>query len=104
MEFFVFFVNFRTFDYEKETTYTFEVKATDGGAFGPRSEKVQVTINIVDENDNAPVLASIPVRANISIGTGSGVYVTTVRAEDKDSGVNGQVHFRYVKLCLTQIV
>ncbi|KAE8286419.1 Protocadherin-1 Cadherin-like protein 1 Protocadherin-42 [Larimichthys crocea] len=42
-----------SFDREKESTYTFRLKAVDAGD-PPRSSYVGVTINVLDENDNAP--------------------------------------------------
>ncbi|XP_071500853.1 protein dachsous-like [Diadema antillarum] len=82
------------FDYEKETHYTFQVTATDYGMFGPRSERVQVRIDISDVNDNAPVFETIPVRANVSQDSSPNTLVAAVQAEDKDSGTNGEVTYR----------
>ncbi|KAK3563810.1 hypothetical protein QTP86_000689, partial [Hemibagrus guttatus] len=44
-----------SFDREKESTYTFRLKAVDGGD-PPRSSYVGITINVLDENDNAPYI------------------------------------------------
>uniref|UniRef100_A0A8C6VK21 Cadherin domain-containing protein n=1 Tax=Naja naja TaxID=35670 RepID=A0A8C6VK21_NAJNA len=44
-----------SFDRERQSTYTFRLKAVDGGD-PPRSAYVGVTINVLDENDNAPVI------------------------------------------------
>ncbi|XP_038055209.1 protein dachsous-like [Patiria miniata] len=85
------------FDFEKESQYIFQVCATDGGSFGPRSEKVQVIVDITDVNDNAPVFTMVPFRANLSLGALSGAYVTRVVAEDKDSGVNREVNYRFAQ-------
>ncbi|KAG8438989.1 hypothetical protein GDO86_005249 [Hymenochirus boettgeri] len=81
-----------TFDREHQSTYTFRLKAVDGGD-PPRSSYVGVTINVLDENDNAPVIV-IP--SNISYKyltpqTHPGSQVNWVRAEDMDTGVNAEL-------------
>ncbi|XP_041483662.1 protocadherin-23-like [Lytechinus variegatus] len=85
------------FDYEKETRYTFQVTATDSGIFGPRSERVQVTIEISDVNDNAPVFKTIPIRANVTQNASPNTFVANVEADDKDSGNNGEVNYRFAQ-------
>lgn len=85
------------FDYEKKTQYTFQVTATDGGIFGPRSERVQVTIDISDVNDNAPVFETIPIRANVTQNSSPNTFVANIEADDKDSGVNGDVKYRFTQ-------
>ncbi|XP_022092788.1 protocadherin-16-like [Acanthaster planci] len=85
------------FDFEKESQYIFQVCATDGGSFGPRSEKVQVVVDVTDINDNAPVFTMVPFRANLSLGSLSGAYVTRIVAEDKDSGDNREVNYRFAQ-------
>lgn len=68
--------------------------ATDSGVFGPRSERVQVIIEVSDVNDNAPVFKTIPIRANVTQDASSNTFVANVEADDKDSGVNGEVNYR----------
>ncbi|XP_071949334.1 protein dachsous-like [Antedon mediterranea] len=82
-----------TFDFEIRGSYIFEVKATDGGPYGPRTEKVQVTVDITDVNDNAPIFETEPILANMTQDAMQNTYVTTVSAEDKDSGDNGLIKF-----------
>ena len=55
----------REFDREKHSSYSFEVFATDGGEYGPRTEKVRVEITIRDVNDNAPVFEQVPFKAEV---------------------------------------
>lgn len=81
-----------SFDREHQSTYTFRLKAVDGGD-PPRSSYVGVTINVLDENDNAPVIV---VPSNISYvylipSTHPGTPVTKVRAEDMDTGINAEL-------------
>ncbi|OCT87841.1 protocadherin-1 isoform X2 [Xenopus laevis] len=81
-----------SFDREHQSTYTFRLKAVDGGD-PPRSAYVGVTINVLDENDNAPVIV---VPSNISYKyltpqTHPGTQVNWVRAEDMDTGINAEL-------------
>uniref|UniRef100_A0A8C5PU99 Protocadherin 1 n=1 Tax=Leptobrachium leishanense TaxID=445787 RepID=A0A8C5PU99_9ANUR len=81
-----------SFDREHQSTYTFRLKAVDGGD-PPRSSYVGVTINVLDENDNAPVIV---VPSNISYVhltplTRPGTQVNKVRAEDMDTGTNAEL-------------
>ncbi|XP_033119933.1 protocadherin-23-like isoform X2 [Anneissia japonica] len=82
-----------TFDFEVRHSFIFEVKATDGGPYGPRTEKVQVTVDITDVNDNAPIFETEPILANITQDAMQNTYVTTVKAEDKDSNDNSRIKF-----------
>ena len=83
----------REFDREKKSSYTFEVDATDGGQYGPRSKKVRVTVHVSDINDNAPVFEQIPYKASISASHSVRQYVVQVSATDKDEGPNGQITY-----------
>lgn len=42
-------------DYEAERSYSLSLEARDGGAAGGRVTTVNVFVDVVDENDNAPV-------------------------------------------------
>ncbi|KAJ7338978.1 hypothetical protein JRQ81_012880 [Phrynocephalus forsythii] len=83
-----------SFDRERQSTYTFRLKAVDGGD-PPRSAYVGVTINVLDENDNAPVIIS-PSNASykhILPHTSPGQQVMSVGAEDIDSGTNAELQY-----------
>ncbi|KAM4678503.1 protocadherin-1 isoform 2-T2 [Discoglossus pictus] len=83
-----------SFDREHQSTYTFRLKAVDGGD-PPRSSYVGVTINVLDENDNAPVIV-IPSNSSytyLTPLTRIGTQVNRVRAEDMDTGVNAELSY-----------
>ncbi|KAG8579402.1 hypothetical protein GDO81_010869 [Engystomops pustulosus] len=83
-----------SFDREHQSTYTFRLKAVDGGD-PPRSSYVGVTINVLDENDNAPVIV-VPSNSSyfyLTPSTPPGTQVNKVRAEDMDTGVNAELHY-----------
>nr|XP_040030025.1 protocadherin-1-like isoform X2 [Gasterosteus aculeatus aculeatus] len=81
-----------SFDREKESTYTFSLRAVDAGD-PPRSSFVGVTINVLDENDNAPYVTK-PANSSytyMSPVTPLDTSVEMVEAEDIDSGPNAEL-------------
>uniref|UniRef100_A0A3Q3IJ23 Cadherin domain-containing protein n=1 Tax=Monopterus albus TaxID=43700 RepID=A0A3Q3IJ23_MONAL len=83
-----------SFDREKESTYTFRLKAVDAGD-PPRSSYVGVTINVLDENDNAPYVTK-PANSSymyLTPATPPDTRVEVVEAEDIDSGPNAELFY-----------
>ncbi|XP_068177445.1 protocadherin-18a isoform X2 [Antennarius striatus] len=85
----------RTFDREDVSRISFIVQAKDAGKPSLLSNAT-VVLNILDENDNPPVIvvpqlwnytASVPA----SKFTEAGHLVTVVRATDRDTGVNAEL-------------
>lgn len=86
-----------SFDREKEKTYTFKLKAVDGGD-PPRSTYVGISINVLDENDNAPYVDK-PSNSSykfLSPLTRPKSHVETVEAKDNDTGLNADLDFSFV--------
>ncbi|XP_023371473.1 protocadherin-1 isoform X4 [Otolemur garnettii] len=83
-----------SFDREQQSTYTFQLKAVDGG-IPPRSAYVGVTINVLDENDNAPFITAPSNTSHrlLTPQTRLGETVSQVTAEDIDSGVNAELTY-----------
>ncbi|XP_043925356.1 protocadherin-1 isoform X2 [Protopterus annectens] len=83
-----------SFDREQQSTYTFRLKAVDGGV-PPRSAYVGVTINVLDVNDNAPYVTqpSNSSYRHISTQNKIGTPVERVKAEDIDSGLNSELTY-----------
>uniref|UniRef100_A0A8C5ALS0 Cadherin domain-containing protein n=1 Tax=Gadus morhua TaxID=8049 RepID=A0A8C5ALS0_GADMO len=75
-------------DFEEETTYEMRIEAKDG--YGLTSN-AKVIIDIIDVNDNAPLIylksLTNPVPENVSPGTEVGI----INVQDKDSENNQQV-------------
>ncbi|XP_067104207.1 protocadherin-11 X-linked [Osmerus mordax] len=87
-----------TFDREQQSSYTFTVKAVDGGQ-PPSTSYAKVTINVVDVNDNRPVFV-IP-SSNYSYDlvqstTSPGSVVTRVFAIDNDTGMNAELQYSII--------
>lgn len=82
-------------DYETKVQYLLKVVAHDNGS--PRQSQSQtVTIEVINDNDEAPLFHAREVNfyvvENISIGS----EVGKVQAEDRDSGENGRVNYYLV--------
>ncbi|XP_029359512.1 protocadherin-7 [Echeneis naucrates] len=86
-----------SFDREKLSTYTFRVRAVDGGE--PRkTATATVSLFVTDENDNAP---SITYPANESYtllppASSARTVVRTVTAIDSDTGLNANLRYALV--------
>lgn len=83
-------------DREKVASYSFQVYAMDSSAANPRNTSADVTVHILDVNDNAPFFITDPLIINVSSSSFSNRKVlATMRAEDKDFGANGSVFYRF---------
>uniref|UniRef100_A0A8C5DLA9 Protocadherin gamma-A10-like n=1 Tax=Gouania willdenowi TaxID=441366 RepID=A0A8C5DLA9_GOUWI len=75
-------------DYEKESSYEMQISAKDGLGL---SSYVSLIIDIIDVNDNAPVIhvksLTNPIPENVSPGTEVGI----INVQDRDSEKNRQV-------------
>uniref|UniRef100_A0A3Q3GMI8 Protocadherin 18a n=1 Tax=Labrus bergylta TaxID=56723 RepID=A0A3Q3GMI8_9LABR len=85
----------RTFDREDVSRISFVVQAKDSGK-PPLLSNSTVILNILDENDNPPVIV-VPQLWNFTADvpaskfTEAGHLVTMVRATDRDTGVNAEL-------------
>ncbi|XP_068675919.1 protocadherin Fat 4-like [Montipora foliosa] len=79
-------------DREQIQQFVLGVQAKDGGS--PALQKtVQVTINIVDVNDNPPIISPSTYVAGVKENLPPGQSVLRLTVEDADYGINGQVTF-----------
>ena len=76
-------------DRETEASITLEVEATDG----TNSATLQISIQITDENDNAPVFSSEVYATDIAETTLLGSPVIQVFASDEDAGSNSEIRY-----------
>ncbi|KAL2094500.1 hypothetical protein ACEWY4_009219 [Coilia grayii] len=87
-----------SFNYEEMKQVSFQVQAKDSGA-PPRSSNATVTLFILDENDNSPVI--LPPYSdqgsvnseNIPYSAEAGYFVAKIRAVDADSGYNALLSY-----------
>uniref|UniRef100_A0A3Q4GWT2 Protocadherin gamma-B7-like n=1 Tax=Neolamprologus brichardi TaxID=32507 RepID=A0A3Q4GWT2_NEOBR len=76
-------------DYEASPNYEINLQAKDPWGVTGASKLV---IEIVDENDNSPVVTMASYSGKISEDSPPGTVVALISVQDKDSGKNGQVH------------
>ncbi|XP_042073107.1 protocadherin gamma-A7 [Haplochromis burtoni] len=76
-------------DYEASPNYEINLQAKDPWGVTGASKLV---IEIVDENDNSPVITMASYSGKISEDSPPGTVVALISVQDKDSGKNGQVH------------
>ncbi|XP_066506574.1 protocadherin alpha-2-like [Hoplias malabaricus] len=88
----------QSFNYEETKMLRFQVQATDSGS-PPLSSNVSVSVFVLDENDNSPVLLA-PYSEAGSVSTESvpysaeaGYFVAKVRAVDADCGYNALLSY-----------
>ncbi|KAK1885988.1 Protocadherin-7, partial [Dissostichus eleginoides] len=86
-----------SFDREKLSSYTFRVRAVDGGE--PRkTATATVSLFVTDENDNAPSITS-PSNESYTLlppASSARTIVRTVTAIDSDTGPNADLHYDLV--------
>ncbi|XP_056151729.1 protocadherin beta-16-like [Lampris incognitus] len=75
-------------DYEKDKKYEIMIEATDQGGLTDTSK---VLIDIVDVNDNAPIINVMSFSSPIPEDAASGTTVAIINVKDADSERNGQV-------------
>ncbi|XP_076861949.1 protocadherin gamma-A4-like isoform X12 [Brachyhypopomus gauderio] len=80
-------------DYEEETTHELRIIAKDG--FGLTSYS-NLIVDIIDVNDNAPVIVLKSLKSPIPENVLSGAEVGIINVQDRDSGNNQQVRC-YIK-------
>ena len=81
-------------DYETTTEYTIMVTAANPD--GLNSMEHNITIRVIDENDNSPIFTMNPYTASVDEHSSTGTTVVTVQADDADSGLLGQVRYSIV--------
>ncbi|XP_060765374.1 protocadherin gamma-A11-like [Neoarius graeffei] len=79
-------------DREKQETFTLLLTAMDGGE-PVLSGTVQIHVNVLDANDNAPIFTQKIYKASIIENSPTGSTLTRVSASDADEGTNGQVTY-----------
>ncbi|XP_062910915.1 protocadherin-10-like [Mobula hypostoma] len=92
----------RSFDYEQVKSFQFHVQARDAGV-PPLSSSATVSVIILDQNDNAPVIVypsapggSSPMEI-LPHSAGQGYLVTKIMATDADSGQNARLSYQIVQ-------
>ena len=81
-------------DFEQGEVYRLVVMATDSGPMDTRlTSETNVTVFILDRNDNAPLFTEASYTASIPENLNPGDFVLLMNATDADSGTNAQFVF-----------
>ncbi|KAM9849706.1 uncharacterized protein ACBR49_006992 [Aulostomus maculatus] len=79
-------------DREHQEQISLLLTALDGGQ--PRmSGTMQITVHVLDANDNAPVFTKPVYKATITENSPKGTSVISVSASDRDGGSNGEISY-----------
>ncbi len=78
-------------DYESVQTYSVTITASNPGT--SRAVTTTSTIQILNVNDNTPVISGEPYRVTVIENSPIGTLVTTINATDGDLGIHGEIRY-----------
>ncbi|XP_028816861.1 protocadherin gamma-A2-like isoform X11 [Denticeps clupeoides] len=76
-------------DYEKSHRYQILVQASDEGGL---TDRCKIEVDVVDRNDNSPVINIMSKLNMITEDSKPGTVITMINVQDPDSGENGKVY------------
>ncbi|XP_030648003.1 protocadherin Fat 4-like [Chanos chanos] len=76
-------------DYEIASNYQIDIQAKDQGGL---SDSCKLIIDILDMNDNKPVISVLSMPKSVSEESPPETVIAMINVNDPDSGLNGQVH------------
>ncbi|XP_047449254.1 protocadherin Fat 4 [Mugil cephalus] len=85
----------RELDFETEVIYHLQVIAKDGG-WVSKSGILNVTVIVMDVNDNPPVFSLSEYTTSVPENSEIGTNILAVRAADIDSGANAQIAYSLI--------
>uniref|UniRef100_A0A8C9N3C5 Cadherin domain-containing protein n=1 Tax=Serinus canaria TaxID=9135 RepID=A0A8C9N3C5_SERCA len=83
----------KSLDREQEAEMGFRVIAEDGGS-PPKSGVIEISIIVLDVNDNAPIFTQERYSGKVLENMPEGSVVLTVQATDQDEGTNGDISYQ----------
>ncbi|XP_076020964.1 protocadherin alpha-13-like [Genypterus blacodes] len=83
-------------DREKQPVITLILTAVDGGK-PPRSGTLQLTVNVIDANDNAPSFSKSLYKVSVRENASPGSRIIKLNATDLDEGMNSKLLYSFVK-------
>ncbi|XP_078405892.1 protocadherin alpha-C2-like [Cetorhinus maximus] len=84
-------------DRERLSSFQLVLIAVDGGT-PQRSGTIQININLLDINDNAPVFEHEVYRASLVENASPGTLVIRINAVDLDQGTNAELKYSFINL------
>ncbi|XP_076020958.1 protocadherin alpha-8-like [Genypterus blacodes] len=83
-------------DREKQPVITLILTAVDGGK-SARSGTLQLTVNVLDVNDNTPTFSQSLYKVSVKENASPGTVVINLNATDLDEGMNGKLLYSFIK-------
>ncbi|XP_077589330.1 protocadherin alpha-3-like isoform X14 [Stigmatopora nigra] len=80
----------KALDREKQALVIMTLTAVDGGD-PPKSGTSQITVHVLDNNDNIPMFSESLYKTTLRENAPLGMTIVTVNATDADDGVNGEI-------------
>ncbi|XP_044883716.1 protocadherin gamma-A6-like isoform X12 [Mauremys mutica] len=87
----------KSLDRETQTAHKLTLTAADGGD-PVRSAIAQISVLVVDVNDNAPLFTQPVYKVSVLENTPRGSLIITIHATDRDEGQNSEVTFSFRKI------
>ncbi|XP_035983175.1 protocadherin alpha-4-like [Fundulus heteroclitus] len=84
----------KALDREKQAVVKLVLTAIDGGT-PAKSGSMTILVNVLDNNDNAPVFTQTLYKATVYENAKIGTSIITVNATDMDAGQNGEVIYSF---------
>ncbi|KPP56576.1 protocadherin alpha-6-like, partial [Scleropages formosus] len=84
----------KALDREKQPVIPLILTAVDGGK-PPKSGTLEITVNVLDANDNSPVFSSSLYKVRVLENSPRGTSVISLSATDADEGANGEVLYLF---------
>ena len=81
------------FDREEESSHLILIRCSDLGT-PRRISAADIDVGVIDENDNSPTFPNAVYHASLSELNTIGAFVIQVRAEDRDAGLHGKIHYQ----------
>ncbi|XP_024660608.2 protocadherin alpha-5 isoform X21 [Maylandia zebra] len=86
----------KALDREKQSVVNLILTAVDGGK-PAKSGTLQITVNIIDSNDNAPVFSKSLYKVRVTENSTPGTLVVKLNATDLDEGMNSKLLYSFIK-------
>uniref|UniRef100_A0A1A8AGR1 Protocadherin 2 alpha c n=1 Tax=Nothobranchius furzeri TaxID=105023 RepID=A0A1A8AGR1_NOTFU len=87
----------RVLDREKQSVVQLILTAVDGGT-PAKSGSMTILVNVLDNNDNAPLFSQTLYKTKIYENVKIGTSIITLNATDLDEGQNGNVFYSFSKM------
>uniref|UniRef100_A0A8D3DVP0 Cadherin domain-containing protein n=1 Tax=Scophthalmus maximus TaxID=52904 RepID=A0A8D3DVP0_SCOMX len=86
----------KSLDREKQSVIKLILTAVDGGK-PPRSGTLQLTVNVIDVNDNTPTFSKSLYKVRVKENSNAGEHVIKLNASDLDEGMNSKILYSLIK-------